>query len=245
MNYPEFRKRKRPNQKPCVVCGGPNPETWPDGSWRPRKKCCSPKCDGKRRQKPRRPRVCPQCNQSFTPRPMGLRNVKFCTQVCQRAFEAARRWVTHACGFCQKPVVKDAGQARRALKKSGHVFCDRKCTAQFFVGENSVAWRGGSDPNRGKGWAKIAEQVRERDKYRCRRCEKTQEDNGQKLSVDHIRAWREFDDATQANDLSNLVSLCRSCHSWKTNTLERKWLRGDGLALQEYRRWIQETLTTE
>jgi len=59
------------------------------------------------------------------------------------------------------------------------------------------------------------------------------------------RPWREFDDEAEANNPNNLVSLCRRCHAKKAR-YENRWLRGDGLALQEYRRFIglgQEPLT--
>lgn len=238
MLYPKDRKRKVGPQKPCAVCGGTIPETWPSGKWKPRQRTCSFKCAGQLKRKPRRPRVCPQCKAEFTPRPMGSRDRKFCSHRCRLAFENARRFVKVECAQCKASITREAGQLKRIMRRSGHAFCGRVCVSQFFTGENSSAWRGGSDPNRGSGWLKIAEQARSRDGYRCRRCGKTQEDNKQRLSVDHIRAWREFENPEEANDLSNLASLCRACHSWKTNTLEKKWLKGDGLALQEYRRWI-------
>jgi 5-methylcytosine-specific restriction endonuclease McrA len=84
----------------------------------------------------------------------------------------------------------------------------------------------------------LAETIRQRDGYRCQRCNKTQDENGQKLSVDHIIAWRTFDDKTEANRPRNLVSLCRSCHSLKTSTFEQASMRGDCIAMYQYERNI-------
>lgn len=169
---------------------------------------------------------------------MGVRGTKYCSKKCRLDFEYARRRVHSVCGHCGKEFTRDVAFLRRVQRAGGVSFCSRECTAAYHVGEKSPAWRGGSDPNRGQGWLKRAEEARARDGYKCRRCGKTQEENKQRLSVDHIRPWREFEDAAEANALDNLASLCRKCHSWKTTTLEKKWLRGDYLALQEYRRWI-------
>jgi hypothetical protein len=158
-------------------------------------------------------------------------------------FERKRRWVTVACTNCGKPVVRDSGQIFRKIRKRLGAFCSKLCQAQHFTGANHPVWRGGSDPNRGHDWRKRAERIRERDGYACRWCGKTQEQAGQKLSVDHVRPWREFEDKAEANDESNLVALCRKCHS-KKGGLERKWLKGDGLALQEYRRMVGVSIKT-
>lgn len=104
---------------------------------------------------------------------------------------------------------------------------------KFTVGEAHPNWRGGSDPNRGAEWVKLSDQIRVRDCRECCRCFKTEQANGQRLSVDHIIPWRLLTDKAVANDPRNLASLCRSCHSLKLK-YERKLLRGDVLALKEY-----------
>jgi hypothetical protein len=69
---------------------------------------------------------------------------------------------------------------------------------------------------------------RRRDHYTCQGCGKTEVELGRVLDVHHIRPFREFgyirhqnDRYLLANDLSNLVSLCVSCHKtmeWKTES---------------------------
>jgi len=115
-----------------------------------------------------------------------------------------------------------------------HVFCGDTCRRAFAVGVNSPAWRGGSDPNRGAQWLKIAVLARDRDGHCCRRCGKTEAENGRRLDVDHIRPWRSFTDEREANQLSNLASLCSACHRRKTNVVERAWLRGDVIGFQQF-----------
>jgi hypothetical protein len=123
------------------------------------------------------------------------------------------------------------------VKRSRRTFCSMTCSRTFQVGENSTSWRGGSDPNRGAGWLKLAETIRERDGYECRRCGKSQEENGRKLDVDHIRPWRSCPSVAVANDPSNLVSLCHLCHKWKTQVAERRWLKtGDSHGMAQYLR---------
>jgi 5-methylcytosine-specific restriction endonuclease McrA len=97
----------------------------------------------------------------------------------------------------------------------------------------------GHDPNRGPAWLKLAAAIRKRDGYICQRCNKTQDENGQKLDVDHIKPWRLFDDAAEANDPANLTSLCKRCHNLKTTVIERKYLKGDVLAMRQYEKAVK------
>jgi hypothetical protein len=50
----------------------------------------------------------------------------------------------------------------------------------------------------------LAETIRQRDGYRCQRCNKTQDENGQKLSVDHIIAWRTL--TTRLRQIGRVIS---------------------------------------
>jgi DEAD/DEAH box helicase domain-containing protein len=64
--------------------------------------------------------------------------------------------------------------------------------------------------NYGTGWGIIRLRVRERDDYRCQNCgllEATREHD-----VHHKIPFRAFTSAEEANKLSNLVTLCPTCH---------------------------------
>jgi len=68
-----------------------------------------------------------------------------------------------------------------------------------------------SDPNDyGPNWAAQRNQVRARDGYRCQMCGAPETDRAH--DVHHKIPFRTFASYVQANQLSNLVTLCRSCH---------------------------------
>ncbi len=118
-------------------------------------------------------------------------------------------------------------------------FCCLACRTAFWIGPQHPSFLGNTDPNRGNGWKRLAASIRKRDGYRCRRCRRTQLENGHSLDVDHIKPWRSFVNKAEANDPANLASLCDKCHCYKTARIERQWLRGDVLAMQEHERAIK------
>lgn len=62
----------------------------------------------------------------------------------------------------------------------------------------------------------LKEQVRMRDKYKCRLCNCSQIENGRQLDVHHI------DYNKKNNNENNLIVLCRSCHA-KTKINRKYW----------------------
>jgi 5-methylcytosine-specific restriction endonuclease McrA len=95
-------------------------------------------------------------------------------------------------------------------------FCSEKCqgswTSENRTGENSPNWKGGYNPYYGPNWREQRRKVWERDDETCQACGQTTDELGQRPSVHHIIPFRECDDYEEANKLSNLVCLCRSCH---------------------------------
>jgi len=76
-------------------------------------------------------------------------------------------------------------------------------------------------PSYGPNWGRTAAAVRKRDDQQCQRCgmgdEEHKEQFGCSLTVHHITPLREFKqecgiDYSKANDESNLIALCLSCH---------------------------------
>lgn len=84
-------------------------------------------------------------------------------------------------------------------------------------GELHHRWEGGNDPYYGANWHDRRRAALERDDYRCQRCDISNKTSKQRysmaLDVHHIVPLREFDDPESANDLDNLVALCRACHN--------------------------------
>jgi DEAD/DEAH box helicase domain-containing protein len=62
----------------------------------------------------------------------------------------------------------------------------------------------------GVGWNKQRDRARARDNYRCKVCDTPE--GGREHDVHHITPFRMFTSIEQANQLTNLVTLCPRCH---------------------------------
>lgn len=223
-------------QPRCQDCGRPCSSTGPR---------CRPCAYKARKAKARKQKICPACGKDFWPsirRLIGLS--KYCSRACYRSVQNRRpAFLEVLCDQCGKPFRRTAA----ALVRTKQHFCSKTCSNLFFCANASTMYRGGRDRTRGKGWIKLAEAVRRRDGYRCRSCGRTQEENGQKLSVDHVIPWRMFAEQEKdlANALTNLASLCKWCHSRKTSRAEQKWLRGDVLDFKAYEKSLTITSASE
>ena len=90
-------------------------------------------------------------------------------------------------------------------------------------GEKAPNWKGGiSFEPYSPEWTKVLKNmIRERDKYICQMCGKTQEEqkrkDGRSLTIHHI-------DYNKMNcNSENLITLCRSCHSRTSSGKREKW----------------------
>ncbi len=61
----------------------------------------------------------------------------------------------------------------------------------------------------GDDWSKIRRLVYERDNYTCQRCGKLMKNSKEAFHIHHIVPFLDSFD----NSLSNLITLCKSCHS--------------------------------
>lgn len=90
-------------------------------------------------------------------------------------------------------------------------------------GEDSPVWKEGWNGSYyGPSWRSQRKNARERDKYKCRICHIDKYNMGENPSVHHISPkynWNVEEEHEEMNDLSNLISLCPSCHQ----KLEGKW----------------------
>ena len=75
-------------------------------------------------------------------------------------------------------------------------------------------------PDYGPNWPEMRLRARERDRFTCRHCGVRESQVGREHDVHHRIPFRHFgyrpgenEAYLQANDLSNLVTLCRSCHA--------------------------------
>ncbi len=163
---------------------------------------------------------CPICEKTFTVPKHRENSAKYCSKNCLgksngiRGKRDYRRRVKIFCANCGQELEKKPSEV------TTYNFCSVLCMGRYyaeskmFAGENSGTWMGGEMNYYGPNWLNQRRKARERDHYTCQDCGITEEQYGQELSVHHIRLFRDFNgDWKQANQLSNLVSLCEyPCH---------------------------------
>lgn len=88
-----------------------------------------------------------------------------------------------------------------------------------FSGPNNHGWKGGIIPYYGPNWHWQGEKAHIRDNHTCQTCKKYQ--IKPKLPVHHIIPFRKFglEKYKEANQLSNLITLCIPCHLEREATL--------------------------
>ena len=173
---------------------------------------------------------CANCLKEFSRLECNSRNRKnfFCSQKCTCEWKSKNvRGESHplhkriimVCEWCSREyetIPFDLGKRR---------FCSGQCHSSWFlewvstvrVKEAHPNWKGGATSYRAPNWPIQSELARRRDNYKCQRCQSDSE-----LNVHHIKAFRLFgiERYLEANDLGNLITLCKSCHSiveWETN----------------------------
>ncbi|WP_299085299.1 HNH endonuclease [uncultured Paraglaciecola sp.] len=144
------------------------------------------------------------------------------------------------CGCCFSAIKWFKGR-NKATRVAGAKTCSHRCNIEWikrnperkkkisnaFQGKKHPNWQGGSSRGvdggyRGPGWAAIAEKARKRDGYVCQDCGITQEAHGKALEVHHKIPFNQYQGGnTKANRMSNLTTLCKSCHT----TADWKWRR--------------------
>lgn len=84
-------------------------------------------------------------------------------------------------------------------------------------GELHHRWKGGRDPYYGENWRTQRRKAIERDGRKCVLCGVAESEHqskyGSSLDVHHQEPLRTFDDPAKANEVENLMTLCRGCHN--------------------------------
>lgn len=145
--------------------------------------------------------TCPVCGNNFRP----VKEKKYCCKAC--ATIGTRDRVVKHCSVC--------GQSfeRSRIHSQSSKYCSRKCSGIGRSGVNSPLWNGGHNWFRGKNWGRQRDLARKRDGGICQICHARPKRGQRKFGIHHITPYRLFDgDYITANDLSNLVTLCPSCH---------------------------------
>lgn len=221
-----WKLENNPRRAACVVCG--DRITCKMGRYQ---RTCSAKCGyALLKSKARRQKPCKHCGLLFWPvrQPTGLYET-WCSRACYDAARSERRWVRVACEQC------GIGLVRERRTRSKVAYCSKECQHKHLVGPAHPLFRGDADPNRGRGWKRLAKQIRLRDNNTCLRCGSTQAEHARLMPVDHIKPWRLFENKDEANDPSNLATLCPKCHGYKTSYAERRYLLGDVMAYEQFK----------
>ncbi len=182
-----------------IATSGPNSPQWKGGPKPPKIKNAPVKVM----------KNCPTCGKDFSPY---NKEQIYCSIPCHTASHESTR-VQRQCEICGKtftvvPAVAKAGQGR---------FCSRRCYGMWCstsrIGENNPHWNGGGYKYYGGNWHAQRKAARERDGNTCLRCGATSTEIGRDMDVHHVRRFRSFKSHEDANDLSNLICLCPSCHT--------------------------------
>ena len=145
-------------------------------------------------------RKCPVCGVDMYLPPSALATV-----CCSVKCGSIRRWgglktVVRRCKVCGKDIKDYAAKER--------VVCSKRCNAALkserHKGERSPRWRGGRMDAYGDDWKRIRDMIVNRDGFACQACGVTTS-----LAVHHIVPHRQGG----THEASNLITLCRSCHS--------------------------------
>lgn len=177
--------------------------------------------------------ICEHCGKRV-PRngtPAARRKRCFCSQECKVLHLKPKPRPCVNCGAIIVPIKFMAATGKFIAHNAGKT-CSAKCQNEWirnnperkakisaaFTGNLHPNWQGGKSAfnntsNRGTGWSTVSEKARKRDKYTCQLCGMTQEENGRKLDVHHIVPYHVINHHSKANKMSNLISLCQSCHT--------------------------------
>jgi len=146
--------------------------------------------------------ICEQCSATFQSNDNGWRANRFCCMACYTTYRRShsKKKLRHfKCAYCGKRAsVNDIDYYAEQR------FCSLRCSARYrFEYKNDKCTYG---PN----WHGQRLKARARDKNSCKKCGK----KTGRLHVHHIVEFREFgiERYKEANDLSNLVTLCPRCH---------------------------------
>lgn len=186
-------------------------------------------------------RICIECKTVFKVPQYQIKSGwgKFCSRKCLAKWrsenlkrENSSRWkgnkIKGICAQCGKIFEIDPWR----LKQNRGKFCSKKCMKKYLQGENSPAWKGGIsfEPYCQKFNEQFKQYIRAKFGNICFLCDRTEEDNGQRLSVHHVNydkacGCAETEEDKKVDDETcQFVPLCRSCSS-KVNGNRDLWER--------------------
>jgi hypothetical protein len=215
------------NTKTCGQCG----KTFhPDPRKGDKQKFCGRACwiESRKRQVQL---VCERCGRQFSVYQARATKARFCSWECHKTIRE------YPCAYCGKPysIKSSAAPKRRTCSRS----CRARLQAaegrsphqgktrphatrekvsiglkRHYGGDPSKHpnYKGGPGAIRKGDWLKQRAIARARDGNTCQCCLLSGDAAGKNLPVHHIRPYREFESPAEANELSNLITVCQPCH---------------------------------
>jgi 5-methylcytosine-specific restriction endonuclease McrA len=197
-------------------------------------KYCSVECF--RAAHPRKTKTCPTCGKQF---PMDYWAVKYCSKQCSDIAQVQN--VIKPCKYCGKMFSskpsRDAIYCSVECRSKGRVdpskktifvcvvckksfstwtyrnqsCCSKQCAST--LGVRVIKSNAKYQSIYGENWKEQKKLARKRDNHTCQWCGTRGFIFGRCLDVHHIRQVNSFNgNWRKANKLSNLITLCRSCH---------------------------------
>lgn len=155
-------------------------------------------------------RHCECCGKEFKVSPTRIRgeNAKYCSSECYGVAQQSRKECT--CGYCGAKFEVRLS----SITRGGGKYCSVDCARKSKRGEQSLLWRGGGLKRYyGPNWYEQRNLAYQRDGGVCQYCGSKSLKGQKKNAVHHIKPRRSFNgDYLAANELTNLITLCHSCH---------------------------------
>lgn len=151
---------------------------------------------------------CKKCGKNFRVTPYA-KDKKFCSSKCSTTWKRGKdesKWSVFVCKECGKKF-EDYSYRKTS-------FCSSICKNRYAGKIRGLQLlKPNSSKSRGMNWKAQSRLARKRDNYTCQVCGKNGWVDKFKVQVHHIIPYRLFNgDYEKANELSNLISLCPSCH---------------------------------
>lgn len=166
---------------------------------------------------------------------------KYCDLLCKNEHKKSKDRHCISCGvwFSALKIFKDRG--KKLVADNTRKTCSTECyinniknnqdrkdkISTAFTGKKHPNWQGGTalirSGFRGYEWKNIRQEAIKRDRFKCNHCGIGRDEHYEKyncdFNVNHIKPFFQFGGKTElANKLSNLETLCKSCHTkadWK------------------------------
>ena len=159
---------------------------------------------------------CMVCKSTFTTDPSRSYR-KCCSRSCAGIFRTANRERYYIdCAWCDKAFEVPCHRMKTARFCS--TYCYQCWSSKNLNGPNSANWRGGHvpEPYGIEFNVVLKNEIRLRDKYSCQLCEAPE--------IKRVHDCHHIDYDKQNNAKSNLIFLCRRCHS-RTRAGRSSWQR--------------------